>query len=1320
MRKHLLKSLAFLLLGVMISLECLSGYATINSHAAGNTQSSYYLYPFEEAVEALEQLASEQEIQAAVYLADEVNMKALPEESSETVRVLASGDVVRIIGVGQDADYGIWYEAVFQQETEKVVGYISRSYLACTQTEFMEWESNYVRSATVFRRMARVVSYPDVEQFPESYQDALYQLKQQYPNWIFVKMNTGISWKTLVSNQLGERSLIYAPTSPDGWKNGMYGTNWAYASEGILKYYLDPRNFLDDNGIFQFELLGYSEEYHTVEAVNHILNGTFMYNATIENGKTYAQNFVELGQSTQVSPFLMASRIRQEQGAQGNSALISGTYTGFEGYYNYYNIGASGKTDKEIIESGLARAKKEGWNSRYKALEAGANFLGSSYIKHGQDTLYLQKFDVDSRYDGVFWHQYMQNIEAPYKESLSVKRAYEKASLIDSAYIFRIPVYEGMPSSASVLPGQEDKITLSSTEIDNLQVDAQVTLHPFINGEEAEGIEWEFISSDTAVATVDAQGVVTALKPGETLITCRKKEDMDNTIEGTCRITVIKADVDISKLTIPQLEPITYNSKAVLGDISLPEGYSWANPELVPTVKQTAYAVEYNLDDSKYNSIILDIPLTVNKAIPEITVPTGLQGGATRDLSSVQLPKGYYWMEPEAKLPGTVGTATFRAGYNPDIENYESVENINLTVKVICDKHNFGEWRITEATCDVDGIKVRSCTICGEKEEIVLPATGHSYEAEVIKEATEKQEGERLYTCVNCRHSYTESIPRLPAKHEHSYQKEVVKKASCTTEGLLRYTCSCGDTYEEVILATGHSMKEGSCTICGYKESSGTGTSGTGSVINQGGSTNSTNTSQGGNTTAGGNTGQSSGTTSGGNTNQGSGTASDGNTSQGGNTTAGGNTGQSSGTTSGGNTNQNGGTTTGGSTSGSTNSGNASGNSTANSGTGAGSTGSTTAGNTTTSQSTGSTAAGNTTTGQSTGSTTTGNAATSKNTGTAEGAANSAAGNTTAPAGNTTSGSTGNTRADVTAAPANAEEQIIADAVKQVKQENGSTAPAKEEKVIIALNGNNTRISDKVVDTAVSHGVDLELELPNTLVWIIDARSLTGALTGEIDMDARFIEGILDRKWIEATAKGRDYLELQLAHTGDFGFTADLIIPVEEKYIGKTANLFYFNEETGMLEFQMASGVSEEAEVIFTFTHASDYLIVFADGSMAEETFSANTQEIEVSEDASAVTGTVEKEENNSLKILVFITLIIMLLAVFLVIWGLWLNHRKQDKIYNDQKEEMPDGEEDFFQELAASARKEIREEKKRQEEKKSLSEDEYFDEDVDDYRERS
>lgn len=1211
MKKRFRKITVFLLLGMIISLECLWGYTAIDSHAAADNQTSYYLYPFEEAVETLEQLTQTEEIQAVVYLDDEVHMKALPQEESDTVRVLSSGDVVQIIGVGQDADYQIWYKTTLELETETVTGYVKRSNLACVQRKFTEWESNYVRSASVFRRMVRTVSYPDIDQFPESYQEALYQLKEQHPNWIFVKMNTGISWKTLVNSQLGERSLIYASTSPDNWKNGMYGTNWAYASEGILKYYLDPRNFLSENGIFQFELLGYLDEYHTVEAVEHILTGTFMYNTTIENQKTYAQNFVELGQSTQVSPFLMASRIRQEQGAQGNSALISGTYAGFEGYYNFYNIGASGKTDKEVIESGLTKAKAEGWDSRYKALAAGANFLGSSYIKHGQDTLYLQKFDVDSRYDGLFWHQYMQNIEAPYKEGLSVKLAYEKAGLMDSAYLFRIPVYEGMPSSASVLPGQEDRITLSSTEINNLQVDAQVTLHPFINGEEAEGVKWEYISSDTSVATVDAQGVVTALKPGETTITCRKAEDMDNTTEGSCKITVIKADVDISQLEIPQLDEVTYDPARTLGDISLPEGYSWVNPEMVPVVKQAAYGVEYNLDDTRYNSIMMDIPLTVNKAVPKVTVPTNLQGGATRELASVQLPQGYYWMEPSFRLPDTVGTVTCPAGYNPDMDNYESVENISLTIKVVCERHDFGEWKVTEATCEADGIKVRTCTVCAEKEEITLSATGHSYEAKVTKEATQQKEGERRYTCVNCRHSYTESIPKLPAKHEHSYQEEVVRKASCTVEGLIKYTCSCGDSYEKAVSAAGHRMKDGICSICGYKDSNHAGDTGTA-----------------GSSTPG------SGNASGNHTSQNPSSSSNGNSS-----TAGGGGAAQNGTGSG---------AAGGS--GATNSQTPSESDTSQSGG--------TAANSASSERAAAereNGSENTTPGGSTG-------------------AESAAGNSADE--NLTANSSINKNT------ANAEEQIIADAVKQARQENNNPSWEKEERVIITLNS-NTRISKKVVDMAVNHGVDLELELPNALRWIIDAKSLSKALNTEIDMNAVFLEGILDSKLVEAAAKGRDYLELRLAHEGEFGFLASLVIPVDEAYTGKTANLFYYNADADMLEFQMAVSVEEQSELIFTFTHASDYLIVFADGSMEEENI-LTSSETETETEAEMNTGIeVVKTEKNSLKTLVFVTVLIMLLAVFLVLSGIWINSRKKEK-------------------------------------EKKLDEEDYFDEDVDDYRERS
>ena len=815
MKKQLYRLTAVLLAAFML----VSGVGNAGNletvSAAGSIRASQYLYPFEEAVQSLGVLAKEHSLPAVIYLSESVPMRELPDEGSAVVKELVSGDVVRILGAGQDADCNIWYLVSYTTESETVEGYVPRGNLACVEESFLQWESNYVRKIQVFRRMAVPTGYPDVDSFPQSYREALAILKQSHPNWIFVPMETGISWNTLVDSQLGERSLIWAD-SPADWKNGHYGGNWAYASEGILKYYLDPRNGLTEKGIFQFELLGYSSAYHTAENVGHILSGTFMQGTTLENGKTYAQTFVELGAATQVSPFLMASRVRQEQGAGGTSPLISGTYAGYEGYYNYYNIGASGKTEKEVIENGLAKAKEEGWNTRYKSLEAGAGFLGGNYLRHGQDTLYLQKFDVDNRYDGIFWHQYMQNIEAPYKEALSVRGAYEKAGLLNNPYVFRIPVYRDMPSTACVLPGQEDKITLSSTDIQGLQVDSSITLYPFINGKEATGVEMVYSSSDESVAVVDEAGKVTALMPGETTITCRKKEGMDNTIEGTCKITVVKADQDLADLELPVPEPVKYDPAARLEQIRLPEGYTWVEPMTVPTVNRTAYGVVYNPDPLKYNSIAFDLTLTVEKATPQYTAPEGLTGGASRPLSSVLLPVGFSWTDPESLLPEREQTFTVMAEYNPDPENYETVKEIQVAVQVVCEKHSFTDWKEESPVCEAEGHKVRSCTICGEEERITLPALVHAYQSQITLEPTEEAEGERTYTCLNCGHTYSEVLPKLEPSHRHQYVEETIVKASCTTAGLIRYTCDCKDSYEEVLPQTGHEMRDSVCINCGY------------------------------------------------------------------------------------------------------------------------------------------------------------------------------------------------------------------------------------------------------------------------------------------------------------------------------------------------------------------------------------------------------------------------------------------------------------------------------------------------------------------------
>ena len=81
-------------------------------------------------------------------------------------------------------------------------------------------------------------------------------------------------------------------------------------------------------------------------------------------GITYAQAFMQIGKELKVSPYFLASRIRQEQGVKGDSPLISGNYPGYKGYYNYFNISATGLGEQVVI-NGLKEAKAAGWTMRH-------------------------------------------------------------------------------------------------------------------------------------------------------------------------------------------------------------------------------------------------------------------------------------------------------------------------------------------------------------------------------------------------------------------------------------------------------------------------------------------------------------------------------------------------------------------------------------------------------------------------------------------------------------------------------------------------------------------------------------------------------------------------------------------------------------------------------------------------------------------------------------------------------------------------------------------------------------------------------------------
>ena len=284
--------------------------------------------------------------------------------------------------------------------------------------------------------------------FSEDYINKLIELHAKHPNWQFRIMNTDIDFNALVKKEYDGHakgwSLIEDTgryydgyKSFDSWSYNYLtdvfsndfrggGDNWYAASKNTIAYYIDPRNFLDDSHIFMFENLGYNSVYHTKEGIELMLKGTFMETGYADNEKqkTYADAFIDAAIAYDVSPYVLVSRVIQEIGPKG-STIVSGKVSGYEGYYNFYNINAAGDTAAETIANGLKYAVSQGWNTHYKAIIGGASFLGDDYIAAGQDSLYLQKWDIVG--SDIVNHQYMQNIQAPYHEAAKTYSGYNKA-----------------------------------------------------------------------------------------------------------------------------------------------------------------------------------------------------------------------------------------------------------------------------------------------------------------------------------------------------------------------------------------------------------------------------------------------------------------------------------------------------------------------------------------------------------------------------------------------------------------------------------------------------------------------------------------------------------------------------------------------------------------------------------------------------------------------------------------------------------------------------------------------------------------------------
>lgn len=221
---------------------------------------------------ALNALPSAYAAQAAVIRGTNVNVRASASTSSQLLTSLGNNTAVSILNQTTGSDGKVWY----QISAGGVTGYV-RSDLVSTQSVAYTTDANFE-------------AYLAQQGFPESYKAGLRTLHAQHPTWIFNAVQTGLDWNTAVASELQGTSSLVETGSKSSWKStdagkfdwtsstwpGFDGATWVGASQEIVAYFMDPRNFLDDSYVFQFAVHDYNAELQTIDGLRSMLKGTFL------------------------------------------------------------------------------------------------------------------------------------------------------------------------------------------------------------------------------------------------------------------------------------------------------------------------------------------------------------------------------------------------------------------------------------------------------------------------------------------------------------------------------------------------------------------------------------------------------------------------------------------------------------------------------------------------------------------------------------------------------------------------------------------------------------------------------------------------------------------------------------------------------------------------------------------------------------------------------------------------------------------------------------------------------------------------------------
>ena len=208
---------------------------------------------------------------------------------------------------------------------------------------------------------------------------------------------------------------------------------WTDANFNDVKHAMDTKRLAQDPALkYQFLRLDQPQNI-SIDKINQFLKGK----GVLENqGAAFnkAAQMYGINEVYLISHALLETGNGTSQLAKGadvvNNKVVTNSNTK---YHNVFGIAAY---DNDPLREGIKYAKQAGWDTVSKAIVGGAKFIGNSYVKAGQNTLYKMRWNP--AHPGT--HQYATDVDWANINAKIIKGYYDKIGEVGK--YFDIPQYK--------------------------------------------------------------------------------------------------------------------------------------------------------------------------------------------------------------------------------------------------------------------------------------------------------------------------------------------------------------------------------------------------------------------------------------------------------------------------------------------------------------------------------------------------------------------------------------------------------------------------------------------------------------------------------------------------------------------------------------------------------------------------------------------------------------------------------------------------------------------------------------------------------------